>query len=514
MQHPDIEATPLLQKLQSNAQTIKKLVLDTFCILFLTLLLTNVIGFGLVGHYAAQANYGIQTVESHLQTNQYCGTCASTGPCFCDEPSSLQQPCGQCPQGQVCLYDSSAGKYCSDYNLCCLPTPPPSPPGSPPPPSPPPPPPDPPQNPYPPAPTAGWCPDWALDYYSSGTYTSYAYDENQWGGSQYTTITNPCEAGKDPHGTIAAGDTECQGISGYASPDRVATNDTNAVDAVVSAMCAWVAACKQMATSPNVCKKNGVDLTTESQLCAQDPFKYCLARTPAAIGVMYGESGISPVSQAWDGNGRGIIQFDYYTPVMGQELTCSPWQNAICNTSTPVVGEFVEKCNQCACLVGPGTIAKFPRSSSNYPVTDVAEIERWRCDGARCENWECKSFNPLLILSQAIVNSYNAQTFGVGSASNWFACSAAWPRVGKGMAIVERVSDLAVAVIHSMTQGQVRLSTSDFIKPDNCYDFPPGVYPQRRAPTAKQANDPAYCGEDCTWSDKTDDCWTVDLFKC
>jgi len=140
------------------------------------------------------------------------------------------------------------------------------------------------------------CPQWAHDYATSGDYSTYAYNELEWGKTG--AISNCLNWGCTPYYRNPNGGY----LTGIGAQPPAGTPLSNEIKrAATSSACAWVAACMQTANADNK--------------------DYCMKRTAAAMGVIYGESAFSPIAQAWDGNGRGLIQFDYYNSVDGAVST-------------------------------------------------------------------------------------------------------------------------------------------------------------------------------------------------
>jgi len=139
------------------------------------------------------------------------------------------------------------------------------------------------------------CPQWAHDYATSGDYSTYAYNTLEWGADPPTrNCLSWCTAtAHNPDGRYQLG------IPPQPWVDPI--NEMTKTAATTSA-CAWVAVCVHAAATA-------------------DAKNYCMKRTAAAMGVIYGESYFSPIAQAWDRNGRGLIQFDYYNSVDGEVRT-------------------------------------------------------------------------------------------------------------------------------------------------------------------------------------------------
>jgi hypothetical protein len=196
------------------------------------------------------------------------------------------------------------------------------------------------------------------------------------------------------------------------------------------------------------------------------------------MGIIYGESQMSPIAQAWDGNGRGLIQIDFYNAVDGQDL--SACGNCISQYADPVTNK--EACNNCPCLTGPDPdIAKFPRTKENYPVDNVDDISRW--------TKRCNAFNPLRNLKQAVIWSSGGKTF-LPPGKPWWSCGNGpiqWPKNVK-MATDEQVLKISAQAIEALTT--LKYSTTDFIHPDKCDDKPPAPPPT---------------GDDCTVMSKKED---------
>ena len=406
---------------------------------------------------------------------------------------------GLCYGGKESSVCGSRGSPAPGMQFCddkTSPPPPPSPPNSPPMPNPPSSPPAPPNAPFVP----GSCPQWAHEYFKTGDYSKYVYEPEQWGGDNYRTI----------HGGTPSAHGNGQDPTGFSG--ATTTADESATTAITNAACSWAAACKQAVDQAGDQAATELCVSTRSTLmdaeaCKKDPLLYCLKRTPAAIGVMYGESGLSPVSQAWDGNGRGLIQFDFYNSVDGQVISD---QCKRCHQNTPPTGAAEADCNACTCLVGPDKIAHFPRNKSNYPVTKTADLQAW--------SNTCASFNPLRILKQAVVNSYAGQTFGGTSKSPWWACTN--DASGQSaFAQSEEVAKDAAAAIYDLTG--TKLQPADFVHTDQCVVKDPNTPSARCGNTWSEANDKSKCmpacehPKDCTGAYAGYGCFSIDdPFKC
>jgi len=213
------------------------------------------------------------------------------------------------------------------------------------------------------------CPAWASDGGESYTYTDTEWTQGHLFEDGFGYTGTPMRTDVKATSTTMGTSSTPSGYF-YNNGTLPSTNP-----ALTNTICAWVAAC--------------------------DGNDDCIARTPVAVAIMYGESNFNPNAQSWDGKGRGIIQVNYDNLPTGEGWDCAGATD--CSKSIQKDGNNV--CD---------------RDQSKYPATPDNGILPRAIE-------KCAAYNPVKLLKYAISNPKITNDGADFNGALWYAtCRYQW----------------------------------------------------------------------------------------